>query len=83
MSNTEDIERRLRRLEKAIAAVTDVAIEIKAGLRTIEMELPKLPEKNPHEHPNMEYRVVSRREELKKAFSEDVLQAGGLLPEEL
>ena len=81
MSNTEDIERRLARLEKAVGALTATAVNIEASLFMVSEQLGYLMPGDPEERSRRNYELTMQRLEYRKTAREDVERAGGFLPE--
>jgi hypothetical protein len=78
MSNIEDIEQCVRRLENAIAALTKTAINTEARCFMLSRQLSSLMP----DDAELEHQLDAERLEYRKTAREDVIQEGGLLPEE-
>ena len=82
MSDIEDIENRLKRLEKAVAALTETAIETKAYCWAIMSQLPEIPARDADARQKMAFTMGQLMEDAKKDWRREIVQAGGLLPKE-
>jgi hypothetical protein len=82
MNNLEQFESRIARLEKAIAVLTEVALDAKAYCWAIMSEMPDIPAGNAEARQKMEFRMAELMRDAKKDWRREIVQAGGLLPEE-
>ena len=78
----DDIENRIGRLERAVAALTQTAIETKAYCWAIMSQLPDIPAGNAESRQKMELEMARLMEEAKKDWRREIVQTGGLLPGE-
>ncbi|PYK23799.1 MAG: hypothetical protein DME59_15865 [Verrucomicrobia bacterium] len=76
-----DIENRITRLERAVAALTQAAINIEAYCSIIADTLPNLLPGDADTKAQIQHRLVQERLEMRKALREQVIEDGGVLPE--
>jgi hypothetical protein len=77
-----DIENRIRRLERAVAALTQSAINIEAYCAIIEDTITNLLPGDADAKMQIAHRLVQERLEMRKALRDQVIADGGVLPEE-